>query len=66
MVLILGVCILLRLSDQGEGFPSTQRYYSSFLIFIYSLICKCFLLHDHCETIMFDKATYDAVVLIIR
>jgi hypothetical protein len=27
-LLILGVGILLRLLDQGEDFPSTQRYYS--------------------------------------
>jgi hypothetical protein len=30
-MLLLRVCILLRVRDQGEGvFPSTQRYYTTF------------------------------------
>jgi hypothetical protein len=34
-ILILAVCMLLRVWDQGEGvFPSTQRYYRRFLLFI--------------------------------
>jgi hypothetical protein len=42
LFLIFGVCILLRVWDQGEGFSSTQRYYSSFFIFINSFICYMF------------------------
>jgi hypothetical protein len=36
-ILILGVCILLRVWDQGAGvFPSTQRYYHRlFTIYFY-------------------------------
>jgi hypothetical protein len=33
LILMLDVCILLRVLDQGEGFPSTQCYYSSFYYF---------------------------------
>jgi hypothetical protein len=32
MVIILSVRILLREWDQGEGFPTTECYYSSFTI----------------------------------
>jgi lipoprotein signal peptidase len=38
--LILGVCILLRVLDQGEGFPSMQRY-TMVLLFIH-LSAACF------------------------
>jgi hypothetical protein len=38
-----GVCILLRVWDQVEGgFPSTQRYYRRFLLFIIYLAATCF------------------------
>jgi hypothetical protein len=41
-LLIVGVCILLRVLDQGERvFPSTQRYYTRFLIFIIHLTATC-------------------------
>jgi hypothetical protein len=31
--LILSVCIPLRVREQDEGFPSTQLYFNSFLLF---------------------------------
>jgi hypothetical protein len=41
--LIFGVCIVLRVWDQGEGvFPSTQRYYRRFLLFIIHVTATCF------------------------
>jgi hypothetical protein len=41
-ILILGVCILLRVWVQGEGFLPMQRYYSSF----YYLFSHLFLPED--------------------
>jgi hypothetical protein len=43
VILILGVCILLRVRDQGEGvFPSTQRYYRRLiLLFIIYSTATC-------------------------
>jgi hypothetical protein len=47
-ILILGVCILLRVWDQGEGFPSTQPYFNSFLLF-YSTSRYMFRSYDHIQ-----------------
>jgi hypothetical protein len=39
---IFGVYILLRVWHQGEGFPSMQRYYSSFYYLFIHLPATCF------------------------
>jgi hypothetical protein len=45
--LVVGVCILLRVSDQIEGsFPSTQRYYRRFY---YLFNCYMFRSYDHLQ-----------------
>jgi hypothetical protein len=42
-ILILGVCILLRVRDQGERvFPSTQRYNRRFLLIYFYQTATCF------------------------
>jgi hypothetical protein len=46
-ILSLGVCILLRVRNQGVGFfPSTQCYYRSFYYYC-SLNCYMFRSYDH-------------------
>jgi hypothetical protein len=48
-ILILGVCILLRAWDPGDGFiPSTQRHYRTFLLFN-TTYCYMFLSYDNLQ-----------------
>jgi hypothetical protein len=56
VISMLGVCILLRVWDQGEGFASMQRYYSSFTI--YSISCYM-LSYDHLQA---EICTSDSAV----
>jgi hypothetical protein len=42
VMLILGVYILLRVRDQGEGFPSTQLYFSNCFTNLLNLAATCF------------------------
>jgi hypothetical protein len=63
-ILILGVCILFRVWDQGGGFPSVQRYCSSFTI--YSLICYMFRSYDHLQEKIYSSEITLLLVVEVR
>jgi hypothetical protein len=47
IIFMLGICVLLCVWDDGEGFLSTQHYLSSFY---YLFLCRCmFWLYDHLQ-----------------
>jgi hypothetical protein len=47
--------------NKGEGFPSTQRYYSSFSI--YSFSCYMFRSYDHLQTELYTIIFYHPAAL---